>query len=368
MPPRPSEQALIGSLAAVAKVVGSSSEAFRFFCTSLGRGQLAGALAATWPTATVACNFQDLHAARLAAVALSERPSVVVTCEPDPPLDDQSCRLVALPLTAHGDAEWTLELLDQSQRLLSPGGILLASTDNPDDRWLRAQLQRRFDRVSAERAPEAAVYRAVRRHQLEKAKNHVCWFAFRDGTRLLKIVSRPGVFSHRRLDTGARALIEAMRIEPDQRVVEFGCGSGAVSLAAAARAPGVHVLALDANPRAVQCVRWGAEANGLADSAPNASDELAARPSILQVVLNDEAQCDRPGTYDVALANPPYYSKHRIARLFAAGAARALRSGGSAYFVTKDAEWYVENLPEWFDSIELLEIRGYVVVQCRRRS
>ena len=78
-------------------------------------------------------------------------------------------------------------------------------------------------------------------------------------------MSRPGVFSHRKLDLGARALIESLSV-PDgkhswevvqngMKVLDLGCGSGAVGFAASARADSVLIHALDANARAVQCAK-----------------------------------------------------------------------------------------------------------------
>ena len=47
--------------------------------------------------------------------------------------------------------------------------------------------------------------------------------------------------------------------------------------------------------------------------------------------------------FDLVLANPPYYSNFRIAELFAACAARALKPSGTALFVTKRTDWYKNN-------------------------
>jgi 16S rRNA (guanine1207-N2)-methyltransferase len=126
-----------------------------------------------------------------------------------------------------------------------------------------------------------------------------------------------------------------------------------VACAAAARAPNVRVLAIDSNPRAVQCARWSAAANGLENS--------------VTVMLNADGDSDAPGTYDLALANPPYYSHGQISRLFVEGARRALRTGGTLLAVTKEPSWYVDEMPREFADVELIAIRAYYVVRARRR-
>lgn len=321
-------------------------------CGSLGRGQLAKAFALAAPAAAIGANFLDLHHQRLALMNVAgDRPRF--TCEPDDPSPPESLDCFALPLSASGDAELTLDRLQAAHVALRVGGRLWAATDNPRDRWLRTELEKLFDRVKARATSEGIVYHAVKTKPLKKLKDRVCWFAFRDGERLLKVASRPGVFSHRHLDTGARCLLETMEIVPGQRIFEPGCGAGPVACAAAARAAHVHVFAIDSNPRAVQCARWSAAANGLEHS--------------VAVALNADGDCDAPGTYDLALANPPYYSHGQISRLFIDGARRALRPGGMLLAVTKDPGWYAEEMPRDFADVELLAVRAYYVVRARRR-
>jgi 16S rRNA (guanine1207-N2)-methyltransferase len=320
-------------------------------CGSLGRGQLAKAFAVAAPTADVAVNFLDLHQMRMAQAGVQgTRPSF--HCEPDDPAAAGSLDCVALPLSASGDAELTLDRLQAAHVALRIGGRLWAATDNPRDRWLRGELEKLWERVKVRPMGDGVVYHAAKTKALKKLKDRVCWFAFRDGDRLLRVASRPGVFSHRHLDTGARCLLETMEIAAGMRVFEPGCGAGPVACAAAARAPDVHVFAIDSNPRAVQCARWSAAANGL---------------SGVTVALNADGDCDVPGSYDLALANPPYYSHGQISRLFIDGSRRALRSGGVLLSVTKDPGWYLESLPPDFADIEVLAVRAYFVIRARRR-
>jgi 16S rRNA (guanine1207-N2)-methyltransferase len=344
--PRVSERLLMEATAEIL----AAGPILSIFCGSLGRGQLAKALAAAAPTADVAANFFDLHQMRMAqSGVVGDRPRFL--CEPDDPAASGSLDCVALPLSASGDAELTLDRLQAAHVCLRVGGRLWAATDNPRDRWLRGELDKLFERVKTRTFTDGVVYHAVKTKPLKKLKERLCWFAFRDHERLLRVASRPGVFSHRQLDTGARCLMETMEISPGMRVFEPGCGAGPVACAAAARAPNVQVLAIDSNPRAVQCARLSAAANGLEG---------------ITVALNADGDCDLPGSYDLALANPPYYSHGRISRLFIDGARRALRRGGTLLTVTKDPGWHVEELRRDFYDIEVLAVRAYFVIRARR--
>jgi 16S rRNA (guanine1207-N2)-methyltransferase len=351
---RPSERLLIELIPQLA--------AARVLCTSLGRAQFAFAFAAAHPESHVVCNFLDLFqsqqagqgstgAGRQGGWGAGEQRSVAITCEAN--LLTGEYDLAALPITMQGDAELTRDLLQQAYQRLVDGGKLVAATDNPRDSWLHEELRKLATKVTRLERPDGVIYSLVKQSPLKKVKDFSCEFAFRDGERLLKVVSRPGVFSHRKIDTGARALIEVMQIEPGQRVFDIGCGSGVVALAAASRAENVSVYAVDSNPRAVECTRRGAGLNRLSN---------------VTAVLNADGDCDAPGTYDVALANPPYYSHFKIAEIFLDGARRALKPGGRVYVVTKHPAWYEEAMPTVFGNVTAVEKRGYVVYSGQRRG
>src|SRR5207302_6985060 len=140
---------------------------------------------------------------------------------------------------------------------LIDGGRLLAATSSCDDQWLHGEMRKLFDKVTRRPLEEGVLYLAAKTAPLKKRKNFECEFAFRDQGRLIKAVSRPGVFSHRSLDAGARALVNTMTVRPGDHVLDLGCGSGVVALAAAARAENVAVVAVDSHARAIECTARG---------------------------------------------------------------------------------------------------------------
>jgi 16S rRNA (guanine1207-N2)-methyltransferase len=182
-------------------------------------------------------------------------------------------------------------------------------------------------------------------------KNFACEFAFRDCGRLIRAFSRPGVFSHRHLDPGARQLMEEMEISGGDRVLDIGCGAGVVALAAACRADDVSVHAVDSSARAIECTLRGAELNELT----NVTTELNA----------DGQFANGGGAFDVALANPPYYAGLRIAEHFLTVARFALRPGGRVTVVTKQPAWFARHMPSWFDDVTLTERKCYHIFRGR---
>lgn len=363
-PPRVPEQLLIDCL--------SDMAARKILCTTAGWCQFAVAAAQQFPAAAIHCLFLDLYHAlqngqRLglpvtiehglahspASIDLSDAPlaNFSLHCATDFPDIEADC--VALPLSASGEGELARDLLQTGHQRLHAGGWLLAATDNPRDSWLQQELRKLPGKLQRRAARNGVVYLLQKTEPLRKLKNFSCEFVFRDRERLLRGFSRPGVFSHRHVDPGARRLMEVMELRAGERVLEIGCGSGAASLAAATRVEQVTVRAIDSAARAVACTRRGAELNEL----PGVSAQLDATGDVAGL-----------GTYDLALANPPYYAHFRIAEHFVQVAERALAAGGRLLLVTKQPDWYAEHLPARFDDVQLWEIKGYYVASAVQRS
>jgi 16S rRNA G1207 methylase RsmC len=349
MPPRIAEAALLE----VARTLPGS----QIISTSIGRGQAARGLWQDRSEATVTLCYLDLfqerlaredHAADMQKLGRSDE-RLQIQCVTDLPTEEFD--LAMIPCTVRSEAELQREFLQQAYVRLCTGGRLVASVDNPKDRWLHGQMQSFGTKVSVSRRRDAVVYVVMKDKPLKKLRSFDCDFSFRDHERTILAHSRPGVFSHRHLDSGAKALLDAVTVTDGERIVDVGCGAGTVALALAKRATGLHVLAIDSNARAIECTKIGAEKNGL---------------ETLRAIHTCEGSCDQPATYDVAVCNPPYYANFRIAKLFVDAARAALRPGGRVYIVTKKSEWYQANMyPGWRDTV-ITEEKQYAIVQSMR--
>ncbi len=320
--------------------------ASRLLVTTLGWGDLAASIAEIEPQAAIDCVVWDAYAAARATERLAPFRNVTVRCDVDLPAGPYE--RVVMPTRFDGDGELTRELILQAFERLVPGGQLRMATDNPNDHWLRDELRRWSPHVSIAPSADGVRYRMTRPDPLPRSRDFSAETIFRDGERLIALRTRPGVFSHRRIDPGARCLIETMEVGSGSHVLDLGCGSGAVGVAAALRAENVRLTAIDSSPRAVQATRWAFERAGLSEA---------------RVLLEADGAVPDPGTYDLVLANPPYYSGHRIPEVMVGAALSALRSGGELLIVTKDPEWYLERLAPHAERLETLELRNYRVIR-----
>ncbi len=336
-----SEQLLLDAIAGVG--------AGGLLTNSDGRAQFAAEMARRQPESRVTCWLLDLYQQQQIRATQLLPANLDLVCATDPPQNEVDC--VGWAFSRQGNGELVRDMLQIGHERLAVGGRMLAAIDNPRDQWLNECLQRIFDKVSRQASKRGVLYSATKTAALKKRKEYAAEFAFRDGEQLIHLRTRPGVFSHRELDLGARSLIKAMAVSPNMRVLDLGCGSGAVGVAAALRAEGVRVDAIDSNPRAVESTAWAAERN--------AAPALTAR-------LDCDGTTVPPASYDLVLANPPYYSHFRIARLFTDIAKRALAPGGTLLVVTKQAPWYEEHLPANFADVQAEQVGNYVVVRGRR--
>jgi 16S rRNA (guanine1207-N2)-methyltransferase len=254
-------------------------------------------------------------------------------------------------MSARGDGELTREMLQAGHARLRIDGCFVAAIDNPKDQWLHDELHKLFPKVTRRPLEQGVLYLATKTARLAKLKSYDAEFAFRDQRRLIYACSRPGVFSHRHIDPGARALINTMHIEPKQKLLDLGCGTGVVSLAALCRADKVQVLAVDSNPRALQCAERGAKRNDLLG---------------LETRLDATGATIPPNAFDIVCANPPYYSHYKIADLFLHIARDALKPNGIVHVVTKTPDWFAEQMPAYFTHVEPQPVKSYWVVTGRK--
>jgi 16S rRNA (guanine1207-N2)-methyltransferase len=106
---------------------------------------------------------------------------------------------------------------------------------------------------------------------------------------VLDLTTEPGLFSHRRIDTGTEVLLEDAPLPPNQgELLDLGCGYGPIALALARRAPEGRVWAVDVDDRALQ-----------------ATAKNARRAAITNVVITTPRAVPQAIAFSAIYSNPP---------------------------------------------------------------
>lgn len=94
----------------------------------------------------------------------------------------------------------------------------------------------------------------------------------------------------------AALLAAAVAARPGQRVIEAGCGAGAVLMQIAARRPGVALTGVERDPAAAELARRNAVLNDAKDRTMIVTGDIAAGPGPLAIP-----------PFDWAISNPPFF-------------------------------------------------------------
>jgi 16S rRNA G966 N2-methylase RsmD len=304
------------------------------------------------PGVEVTCYQMDLHQAERLRAELGERglTAQVVTAPDlwDLPAEFQTA--VYMPARA-GERELKIDMVEQGFHVLRRGGVFLVWSPYAGDPFFPAQLKKVFGKVHT--GPHAGgdsdtILWCAREGDRPRRRHEVTFQARVNDRPPCRFLSRPGTFSYGRFDNGARALAEVTEVEPGDRVLDVGCGVGTNGVFAAQQAgPDGFVAFVDSNVRALALAEHNARANGVAH---------------FQTFASGTVEGPEEGTFDVALANPPYFANSAIAQLFIRRSKALLTPQGRFYLVTRQANEVAPVVEETFGAVEALMHRGYTIL------
>jgi 16S rRNA (guanine1207-N2)-methyltransferase len=172
---------------------------------------------------------------------------------------------------------------------------------------------------------------------------------------LLSFAVDAGVFAAHGLDPGTALLIENLAVRPTDRVLDLGCGWGAVGVAAAKAAPEGRVVLTEVNRRAARLARENLERNRLTNAEVRVGQLFEPVDGL---------------RFDVIATNPPYRVGRPTVLEILTAAPEHLAPGGRLLIVGKGSQgirYYQEWLEaHWEHRVEVLgRASGYRVVEAR---
>lgn len=178
-----------------------------------------------------------------------------------------------------------------------------------------------------------------------------------------QVVTSGGVFSPEQLDRGSAVLLRALAafdesapaLGPEHRMLDIGCGWGAIALDAALRHPEAEVWAIDVNERARDLSRMNADRLGLSNFTVAAPEAVPQSLEFAEIRSNPPIRVGKEALHGILW--------HWLPRL---------QSGGSAYLVVAK-HLGAESLQRWiaaeFDFLEVARVhrdKGFHVIEAVR--
>lgn len=171
-----------------------------------------------------------------------------------------------------------------------------------------------------------------------------------------RVVSHANVFSRGRLDQGTALFVDHLPDEVGQRVVDVGCGSGAIALRVASAHPAADLVLRDDSFHAVA----------------SATETLAMAGFEADIAAGDGVADLDDASVDTVVSNPPFHDDHAVgddvAWSFFTGAHRVLRPGGELRIVANRHLAHHSRLNKIFGNVDVVASnRKFVILSSRRR-
>ncbi|HXQ47724.1 MAG TPA: methyltransferase [Caulobacteraceae bacterium] len=169
----------------------------------------------------------------------------------------------------------------------------------------------------------------------------------------LQLETAPGLFARWGPDAGTLAMLSRVSFQPEDKVLDLGCGYGVVGLVAAKTIGPERVVMSDIDPLAIETARRNLAANGIAGAT---------------LVLSDGFDDITDAGFTKILSNPPYHADFAVPKRFIEKGFNRLALGGAMVMVTRRELWYRRKFEAIFGGVKVFEIDGYFVFEAIKKS
>ena len=155
--------------------------------------------------------------------------------------------------------------------------------------------------------------------------------------------TQPDLFSPKGLDMGSQLLLESVAKLKYKKVLDWGCGWGAIALWVAKHAPHAKVTALDSDIAAVAATQANVKAEKLTNLAVIAS--------------HGYAQLEDGMKYNLICSNPPTHRGREVVDTMIAESFDRLEDGGKLLLVVEARikPWVAREMTKVFGSYKILK-------------
>ncbi len=163
-----------------------------------------------------------------------------------------------------------------------------------------------------------------------------------------------GVFSKDRVDFGTNVLLQSLPTFTNEKVLDVGCGYGAIGIAIAKVYLNCDVMMCDVNLRAISLTEKNIKLNNVKNAKVIESNTYEN--------INDK--------YDIIITNPPIRAGKKVVMDICLNAIDHLKEDGKIYIVINKkhgAESLLKNMKERYKNVDILNKKnGYFVIEGRK--
>ena len=169
--------------------------------------------------------------------------------------------------------------------------------------------------------------------------------------RVLRFATDAGVFSKQHIDPGSELLCKALPGDLSGRVLDMGCGWGAMTVLTLAKCPACEITMADVNERALALAKENVAANGMQARA----------------ILSDGFE-HVEGEFEAVITNPPIRAGKAVIYKMFEDAKAHLKPGGMLVLVIRKqqgAPSALKFLKELYKKAEVIaRDGGYWIIRC----
>lgn len=163
--------------------------------------------------------------------------------------------------------------------------------------------------------------------------------------------TKAGVFSRDHIDPGSRALLEAVKPEPTDRIADVGCGYGAIGIPLARL--GNAVTLIDDDLRSIACTRKNLRLNAVE----------------AKVLTSDLFASVGHRRFDLVVSNPPFHAGQAVSKPLIGGAHAHLDVGGRLWMVVMRATPYATAIGRVFGNVQTVsKTDSYTILTAHKQQ